>query len=133
MIKGITFGAFDLLHTGHLLMFKEAKGNCDELIVGLHVDPSCERKTKNKPVESMFERFVRLNACRYVDKIIPYETESEILAILEMVKPHKRFIGEEYIGKDFTAKDWEGYEIHYTSRKHNYSSTNLRKLCQKSR
>jgi len=49
MRKGFTCGAFDLLHAGHCVMLKEAKENCDYLIVGLQTDPSIDRQEKNQP------------------------------------------------------------------------------------
>jgi len=86
MKVGITFGAFDLCHAGHTLMFKECKQLCDFLIVGLQADPSMERQHKNKPVQSLFERYVQLGACRYIDEIIPYMFEYEIEQILSLRK-----------------------------------------------
>ncbi len=96
MIKGITFGAFDLCHPGHILLFQEAKENCDYLIVGLHIDPQIERPQKNNPVESEYERWVRLKACRYVDEVVPYNSEEELCHIIRQYKPNVRFLGEEY-------------------------------------
>jgi glycerol-3-phosphate cytidylyltransferase len=126
MIKGFVASAFDLLHPGHILMLKEASNNCDYLIVGLHVDPSKERKGKNRPIETVFERYTRLQACQYVNQIIPYETEEDLRVILENFDIDLRFLGEEYIGKDnITAKD--AVTIMYLHRRHDYSSTNLRK------
>lgn len=130
MIRGITFGTWDMLHPGHLFLFKKAKEGCDKLIVCLHVDPNVERQNKNRPVESIFERWMRLEGCKYVDEIIPYEKEEEIFTILELIKPEKRFLGTEYFGADFTAKNIcndLGIEVVYIDRHHNYSSTNLRK------
>lgn len=126
MITGITFGAFDLLHSGHCLMFKTAKENCDYLIVGLQSDPTIDRpNSKNKPIQSMYERYIQLESLRYVDKIIPYQTEKEVEDILKTLQINIRFIGEDYVGKDFTGKDLCKTVI-YTSRKHDYSTTELR-------
>ena len=83
MIKGFTCGCFDLLHAGHIVMLKETKENCDYLIVGLQTDPSIDRKEKNPPVQSVYERFVQLNAVKYVDEIIPYDTEESLIDLLE--------------------------------------------------
>jgi len=128
---GITFSAFDLLHAGHVAMLEEAKGVCDYLIVGLHTDPSVERSNKNKPVQSLIERQIQLKGCRYVDEIICYETEQDLLNLLNMVRWHIRIIGEEYKGKAFTG--WTEFnnscsnkEIYYNSRQHKFSSTSLR-------
>lgn len=127
---GITFSAFDLLHAGHISMLKEASENCDYLIVGLQVDPSLERKSKNKPIQSLFERYTQLKGCRYVDEIVPYAYESEILDILLTYRISIRFIGEEYRDKDFTGKELcraNDINIFYNSRRHSFSSSELRK------
>jgi len=126
MKRGFTAGAFDLLHAGHVLMLEEAKTKCDYLIVGLQVDPSMDRPEKNKPVQSVFERYFQLKACRYVDEIIPYDTEKDIYNLLCAIKPDIRIIGEDYRDKSFTGRDLP-IEIYYNSRKHPYSSSELRK------
>lgn len=121
---GFTCGAFDLLHAGHVVMLKEAKENCDILIVGLQTDPSIDRKEKNKPVQSIYERFIQLQAIKYVDEILPYDTEASLLDLLEATQIDIRFVGEEYKQKHFTGKGL--HDIHYTNRKHSFSSTQLR-------
>ena len=126
MITGITFSAFDLLHAGHILMLKECKQNCDFLIVGLHTNPSLERPEKNKPIQSIYERYLQLKGCRYVDKIIPYETEDDLINILLSENIDIRFVGEDYKDKYFTGIDIQNIKISYNKRKHKFSSTNLR-------
>ena len=127
---GFTCGAFDLLHAGHIVMLKEAKENCDYLIVGLQTDPSIDRQEKNQPVQSVFERYVQLKGVKYVDEIIPYDTEQSLLDLLEATQIHLRFVGEDYIDRDFTGKGL--HEIWYTSRQHSFSSTNLRNKVKQS-
>lgn len=121
---GFTCGAFDLLHAGHIVMLKEAKDNCDHLIVGLQTDPSIDRQEKNRPVQSVFERYIQLRAVKYIDEIIPYDTEQSLLDLLEATPIHLRFVGEDWTDKQFTGKGL--HEIFYTSRAHSFSSTNLR-------
>jgi glycerol-3-phosphate cytidylyltransferase len=130
MIKGIVMSAFDLLHSGHIAMLEEARNQCDYLIVGLHTDPSVERDFKNKPVQTSFERFIQLKGCKFVDEIIPYDTEEDVINMLQVVQPDVRFIGEEYRGKNYTGNDLP-IKMIYTTRRHNFSTTNLRKRCQK--
>ena len=96
MKKGIVTGAFDLLHAGHIHLFKEAKKHCDYLIVALHVDPSVERDTKSKPIESILERGIKLRACKYVNTIIPYEKESDLPIIFKHFNVDIRFLGSDY-------------------------------------
>ena len=129
MTVGITFSTFDLFHTGHVAMLKEASNNCDHMIVGLQSDPSVDRAEKNKPIQSVFERYVQLAGCKYINEIIPYETEKDLEDILLTYKIDKRFIGEEYKTKDFTGKQIcvdKGIEIYYNKRQNSFSTTNLR-------
>lgn len=123
---GFTCGAFDLLHAGHIVMLKEARSKCDHLIVGLQTDPSIDRQEKNQPVQSVYERYVQLSAVRYVDEIIPYDTEQSLIDLLESTPIDIRFVGEDYIDRNFTG-DYLPIKVMYTNRKHSFSSTNLRK------
>ena len=93
MIIGITFSCFDLLHAGHIKMLEEAKAQCDYLITGLQVDPTLDRPEKNKPIQSVVERYIQLKSCKYVDEIVPYISEQDLLDILTSFKIHKRIIG----------------------------------------
>lgn len=124
---GFTCSCFDLFHAGHVLMLHEARSQCDYLIVGLQTDPSINRPEKNKPVQSIFERYVQLKACKYVDEIVIYETENDLLNILRSYRIDKRFVGEEYKDRMFTGSDIPNIEIIYNSRRHNFSTTELRK------
>lgn len=127
---GITFSTFDLLHAGHILMLEEASSQCDYLVVGLQSDPTVDRPEKNKPIQSLYERYLQLKGCRWVDEIIPYTTEEEVRLILESRKFDVRIIGEDYKDKDFTGKDiceQRSIRIYYNSRQHHLSSSELRK------
>jgi len=131
MVKvGFTCSAFDLLHAGHVQMLREAKEQCDYLLVGLHIDPGMDRLEKNKPIQSVVERYTQLKAVSYVDEIIPYETEEDLKDILEMYRIDVRILGEEYRNSDFTGSQIcksLGIHIHYNKRSHRYSSSDLRK------
>jgi len=127
---GITFGAFDLFHSGHNVMLKECKDWCDYLIIGLHTDPTIDRPEKNKPIQTIYERYVQLDNCKWVDQIIPYDTEKDLLNLLTTVQFDIRFIGADYINKDFTGKQYcldRNIPIKYCSRDHTFSSSELRK------
>tara|TARA_Y100001973_G_scaffold36049_1_gene54264 strand:+ start:258 stop:677 length:420 start_codon:yes stop_codon:yes gene_type:complete len=126
---GFTCGAFDLLHAGHILMLEECASKCDFLKVGLHVDPSKERSYKNNPVQSLVERYIQLNATKFVNEIIPYETEGDLLEILTSIDIDVRFIGADWKDKDFTGKELnkKKHNIIYNTRDHSFSSSNLRK------
>ena len=131
---GFTCGAMDLLHAGHVLMLKEAKENCDWLIVGLHTDPTIDRPSKNKPIQSLEERRIQLQGCLYVDEIVEYDTESQLVDLLNNLHDNYkdrlvRIIGADYIDKYFTGKHL-GINTIYNSRNHNFSSTELRKRIQ---
>ena len=123
---GFSCSTFDLFHSGHVMMLKEAKALCDYLIVGLQTDPTIDRPEKNKPVQSVFERFVQLQACKYVDEIVPYATEKELHDILMSYPIDVRIIGEEYKDKPFTGNDLDHIQIHYNKRRHSFSTTELR-------
>ena len=131
MKVGITFSAFDLLHAGHIGMLREAKSHCDYLIVGLQTDPTIDRPTeKNKPVQTLVERYAQLNALKFIDEIVPYQTEEDVIDILELFQVDVRFLGEEYREKEFTGKDVcrkRGIELHFNKRDHRFSTSGLRK------
>ena len=123
---GIVASCFDLFHTGHILMLMEAKQECDRLIVALQSDPTIDRPEKNKPVQGLYERYVQLDSCKYVDHVIPYDTEEDLYNMLAGFSWDVRFLGMDYWDRDdFTGSDLD-IPIHYCSRKHNYSSSGLR-------
>ena len=124
---GFTCSCFDLLHAGHIIMLKYAKARCDRLIVGLQTDPTIDRSdTKNKPIQSLEERRIQLEAVRYVDEIFTYDTEEELYKKLLDIKPDVRILGSDYKDKHFTGDDLD-IKIYYHDRNHDYSTTNLRK------
>jgi glycerol-3-phosphate cytidylyltransferase len=128
---GIVFSAFDVLHAGHIAMLAEAKNHCDYLIAGLQTDPTIDRPdTKNKPVQSIVERQIQLSATRYVDEVVVYQTEQDLVDLLLILPLDVRILGVEYEGKDFTGKkecETRGIELIYNSRDHSFSSSSLRK------
>lgn len=127
---GITFSAFDLLHAGHIKMLEEAKRHCDYLIVGLQTDPTIDRPDKNRPTQTVVERYIQLMACKHVDEIVPYATEQDLEDILRSFKIDVRIVGDEYKEKNFTGRDYceeKGIELYFNSRDHRFSSTNLRR------
>jgi glycerol-3-phosphate cytidylyltransferase len=128
---GITFSTFDLLHAGHIAMLSEAKNHCDYLICGLQTDPTIDRPdTKNKPVQSIVERQIQLAACRYVDEVVVYSTEQDLIDLLLILPVDTRILGVEYADKNFTGKSEcaiRGIEIVYNGRDHSFSSSSLRK------
>ena len=125
MKTGFTASCFDLFHAGHIMMLKEAKTQCDYLIVGLQTDPTIDRPNKNKPIQSIFERYVQLAACLYVDEVVVYATEKDLLDILQSYPIDVRIVGDEYENKYFTGKELD-IPIYYNSRKHSFSTTELR-------
>lgn len=130
---GITFSAFDLLHAGHIKMLEEAKRQCDYLICALQTDPTLDRPEKNKPVQSVVERYIQLKGCRFVDEIVPYATEQDLIDILRSFKIDVRIIGDEYINQKFTGREYceeKGIELFFNSRDHRFSSSGLRREVQ---
>ena len=127
MKKGFTCSCFDLLHAGHILMLKDAREQCDYLIVGLQTDPTIDRPEKNKPIQSFEERKIQLEAVRYVDEIIVYETEQDLYDLLKKIEPDVRILGSDYKNQPHYTGNDLGTKIYYHERNHNYSSTNLRR------
>lgn len=126
---GITFSAFDLLHAGHIKMLEDAKEQCDFLICGLQTDPTLDRPEKNKPTQTVVERFIKLEGCRYVDEIIPYESDEDLLDMLQSLPVDIRFVQEgitHFPGREYCLK--EGIAIYYTKRIHRFTSDGLRNL-----
>ena len=126
MKKGITFGTFDLFHAGHVLMLQEARTVCDYLIVCIQTDPSVDRAEKNKPIQSIVERQIQVAACKYVDEIIVYNTERDVLEILKSVEWDVRIIGDEYRNRPFTGREETLDRCHFNRRPHQFSSSELR-------
>ena len=131
MRVGITFSTFDLLHAGHIAMLRDAKEHCDYLIAALQSDPTIDRPgVKNQPVQTMVERYTQLSAVKYIDEVIPYQTEQDVEDILEMYHIDMRVLGEEYRNKDFTGLEIcrrRGIQLYFNKRDHRFSSTDLRK------
>ena len=128
---GIVFSTFDMLHAGHIAMLSEAKNHCDYLICGLQTDPTIDRPdTKNKPVQSIVERQIQLAACRYVDEVVVYQTEQDLVDLLLILPVDMRILGVEYENKDFSGKQechQRGIECIFNGRDHSFSSSSLRK------
>jgi glycerol-3-phosphate cytidylyltransferase len=128
---GITFSTFDMLHAGHIAMLSEARNHCDYLIAGLQTDPTIDRPdTKNRPVQSIVERQIQLAACRYVDEVVVYQTEQDLVDLLLILPLDVRILGVEYEHKDFTGRQEcydRGIDIIFNGRDHSFSSSSLRK------
>ena len=124
---GFTCSCFDLLHAGHILMLEDSKKQCDYLIVGLQTDPTIDRpEEKNKPIQSLEERKIQLEAIKYVDEVIVYETENELYELLYKLMPNVRILGTDYEHKYFTGIEIEGIDIYFHKRDHDYSTSSLR-------
>ena len=134
MKVGFTCSSFDLLHAGHYLMLKDAKAQCDYLIVGLQTDPTLDlayrmktdNKQKNTPIQSYEERKIQIEGCRYVDEVVEYSTEDTLYELLKKINPDVRVLGSDWEGKEFTGHDLN-IPIHWHNRDHDFSTSNLRK------
>ncbi len=128
---GVTFSTFDMLHAGHIAMLSEAKNHCDYLICGLQTDPTIDRpETKNAPIQSIVERQIQLAACRYVDEVVVYQTEQDLVDLLLILPVDVRILGVEYCDKDFTGREagaLRGIELVFNGRDHSFSSSSLRR------
>lgn len=130
-IIGIVFSAFDLFHAGHVAMLAEAKNHCDYLICGLQTDPTIDRPdVKNKPIQSVVERQIQLASCRYVDEVVVYQTEQDLIDLLLILPVNVRILGIEYASKNFTGQsegEQRGIRTIFNSRDHSFSSSSLRR------
>ena len=128
---GITFSAWDMFHAGHVAMLSEAKNHCDYLICGLQTDPTIDRPdTKNRPIQSIVERQIQLAACRYVDEVVVYQTEQDLVDLLLILPVDVRVLGVEYQHKNFSGLEecgMRGIELVFNGRDHSFSSSSLRK------
>jgi len=132
---GFTCSAFDMLHSGHIQMLRDAREQCDYLICGLQTDPSADRPEKNRPIQTVVERYTQLKAVQYVDEIIPYATEEDLKDILSMYHIDVRILGDEYREKDFTGKEIckrRDIALYFNKRDHRFSSSELRRRVVKS-
>lgn len=129
-IVGFTAGSFDLCHAGHVLMFKECKKVCDYLVVALQSDPTLDRPYKNKPVMSLGERKIILAGIKYIDKVVVYNTEADLVNLIKKTKPDVRIMGADWKGKEYTGRELVkllGHKIYFNSRNHSYTTSELRK------
>ena len=124
---GFTAGNFDLLHPGYIYTFETAKQHCDYFMVFLQIDPSETRFTKYKPVIPLYERYKTLMAIKYVDEVVTYQTEEDLIKLIEFYKPDVRILGDDYIGKRFSGDNLSP-EVVYTTRSHGWSTTKLKDL-----
>ena len=125
-VLGFTAGNFDLLHPGYIRCFREAKRHCDKFIVFLQIDPSLHRKSKYKPVISLYNRYEALMSIRYIDDVYTYQTEEELCELIKFWKPDVRILGEDYIHKESFTGDDLPPRIVYTTRSHGWSTTKLK-------
>ena len=130
---GIVASCFDLFHAGHVLMLMEARAECDRLVVALQSDPTIDRPEKNKPIQGLYERYVQVDSCKFVDNVVAYDTEADLYNLLASFDWSVRFLGTDYYGRtDYTGQDLY-IPIHYCARKHDYSSSSLRERIKKAK
>jgi glycerol-3-phosphate cytidylyltransferase-like family protein len=108
-------------------MLKECKDYCDHLTIGLNAgilyDPIIN-PSKRKPIFSLEERKLVLNSCKYVDEIITYSDEKDLIKIMSEGVFQIRFLGDDYAGKHITGANLIN-EIYYINRDHGYSTSQL--------
>ena len=127
MIQGVIAGNFDIIHPGYIKMFKECKQNCDNFIILLQTDPTIERPEKLKPILSIQEIIETLNSIKYIDMVVKYTTESDLIGLLKFLKPNIRFLVDDYKGKPYSGDDL-GIPIHYINRSHGWSTTKFKQM-----
>ena len=131
--RGIICGSFDLIHPGYIRMFEDAKRACDVLIIALQGDPTIDRPDKCKPVQSLSGRIEILSAIKYIDRIVTYNTEAELLEVLKKTDHDVRILGTDYVGRNnYTGAELEK-PVYYHKRNHKYSTTKLKELIYEER
>ena len=130
MIRGFIAGNFDVIHPGYIKTFKECKENCDHFTILLHSDPTIERPNKLKPILSVDERIEVLSSIKFIDNVQVYTYEKELIQLIENNKFDIRFLGDDYINKDFTGSKLN-IPVHYISRNHGWSTTKFKNLISK--
>jgi glycerol-3-phosphate cytidylyltransferase len=127
---GLVAGAFDVIHPGYIFLLKDCKSKCDILVVAIQDDPSIDRPEKLKPVLAREQRAMIMQSIRYVDWVVFYKTEDDLLRLLEEIKPDVRFLGNEYRGRPITGADKA--RIVYHARHHDWSSTKFKEMIRDS-
>ena len=131
MVRGVIAGNFDVIHPGYIKTFKECKENCDHFTILLHSDPTIERPNKLKPILSVDERIEVLSSIKFIDEIKVYTYEKELYQLIENNNFDKRFLGDDYMKKDFTGSNLN-IPVHYISRDHGWSTTKFKSAIVKS-
>ena len=125
MINGFVCGVFDMYHAGHVMMLKECRENCDYLIVAINEAENIDTKInpgKKLPLYSIEERVMIMESCKYVDKVLSYNSEDELLALMKKYSPDIRCLGDDYREKKITGSELN-IRIHYTDRSHGLSTS----------
>ena len=126
-ITGLIAGSFDLIHPGYIRMFKEAKQKCNYLIVALQDDPTLDRPEKCKPILTWQERKEILESLTFINEIVKYSTEADLLTLLKTIKFDIRILGSDYKNKtSYTGFSLE-HKTYFCERSHEYSTTSLKK------
>lgn len=118
---GVVAGAFDVMHPGYVRLLKEAKDLCHKVTVLIHDKPN--------QVFNIIHRIEVLYALRYVDDVIPYETEEELTELLLKLKPDVRIEGSDHRGRS-TRPDLP-IRTHYHIRSHDWSATMYKEMIAK--
>lgn len=104
MVIGYTTGVYDLFHIGHLNLFKNAKGMCDKLVVGVTVDELVQYKGKNALIPYA-DRIEIVRSCKYVDAVVP-QYDMDKLSACKKLGAAYLFVGDDWYG----TEKWKRYE-----------------------
>lgn len=124
---GVIAGNFDVVHPGYVKLFKTIARKCDTPFILLHEDPTIERPEKCKPILSVSERKEMISSLFNYDMVhfLTYNTEDELYFLLKSLNPDVRFLGDDYIDKEYTGKDL-GINIEWIDRSHGWSTTKFK-------
>ena len=124
-MKVWTNGCFDVLHRGHIELFKYAKSLGDELVVGIDTDEKVKLdKGKNRPINNLQDRMYMLQSIKYIDKVIPFDSTEDLRKTIRWYQPDLMVIGSDWKGKDVIGKEFSD-KLVFFDRVGNYSTTKI--------
>jgi len=118
-------GCFDILHPGHIELFKVAKFLGDRLIVGVDEDEKVKKdKGFDRPINSLSFRKTMLESIRYIDAVLPFGSRSELENLIQLYSPDILLVGSDWRDGDVVGRQY-AKEVRFFNRIGNYSTTNI--------
>jgi len=120
-----TNGCFDILHRGHMELFRWAHSLGDQLIVGVDSDEKVEKdKGPARPFNCLNDRMFMIESLRYVDKVISFNTRKELENLIKSIEPDILVVGSDWQNKEVVGRQY-AKKVKFFNRVGNYSTTNI--------